>query len=76
MPGVPERDHGQQRGCEHEHDKSEHGVLPAKWMRSMDVLAMQFAGFMSIAHLVPHWDCEWVEYAISAGEGSRGGTQG
>ena len=30
----------------------------------MDVLAMQFAGFMSIAHLVPHWDCEWVEYAI------------
>ena len=30
----------------------------------MDVLAIQFAGFMSIAHLVPHWDREWVEYAI------------
>jgi len=26
--------------------------------------AIQFAGFMPIAHLVPHWDREWVEYAI------------
>ena len=30
----------------------------------MDALAMQFAGFMSIAHLVPHWDRECVEDAI------------
>ena len=42
----------------------------------MDVLGIQFAGFMSIAHLVPHWDCEWVEYAISAGGCSRGGMEG
>ena len=39
----------------------------------MDVLGIQFAGFMPIAHLVPHWDCEWVEYAISAGGCSAAG---
>lgn len=66
MRGIPERAHGQQHEREHEQDESEHGVPPAELDAVLEVLAMQFAGDMSIARLVPDWerDREWVENAM------------